>query len=246
MSRGPLVLGDYGHSLFRLSRARATCRGLGFDVKEVLYPGFEGRPMTPSFDAFMEQVEMQVDVYRLSHKKPLVYATGFGALVLLALRARGNAPDLPTIVQGAIPWTTVRSRASGDPEAGAAQQTRFQDPAEQESFVVDHIHSPLDADERRSFFAGFATCTALPSLTEWLDAGWIADLEGTLAARPPAIDGIRVWLCGEDSITDPEEHDAAVRALGADWSTELAESWGHFPYLDAPGPWIGALQTVGF
>ena len=82
MSRGPLVLGDLGHSLFRLSRARATSRAVGFDVKEVLYPGFEGRPEAESFDAFMESVEMQVDVYRLSHSRPLVYATGFGALVL--------------------------------------------------------------------------------------------------------------------------------------------------------------------
>ena len=48
MSRGPLVLGDMRHSLSRLNRARATCRGLGFDLKEVLYPGFEGRPLAPS------------------------------------------------------------------------------------------------------------------------------------------------------------------------------------------------------
>lgn len=245
MSRGPLVLGDMGHSLFRLSRARATSRAVGFDVKEVLYPGFEGRPVPTSFDDFMEQVEMQVDIYRLSHKKPMVYATGFGSLVLLALRARANVPDLPSIIQGAVPWETVRARGGGDASAGIREQARFADAEEQVRFVVDHFHSPLDESERRSFFAGIATCAAYPHLYEWIGAGWLASLEGTLASRPPAIDDIRVWLCGQDDLVGAEEHDAAVRALGAEWPTELAEGWGHFPYLDAPGPWIGALQTVG-
>ncbi|MEM9379176.1 MAG: hypothetical protein AAGB93_04430 [Planctomycetota bacterium] len=245
MSRGPLVLGDMGHSLFRLSRARATSRSVGFDVKEVHYPGFEGRPVAASFDDFMAQVEMQVDVYRLSHAKPLVYATGFGSLVLLALRARALVPDLPSVIQGAVPWVSVRERGAGDAASGAAERERLADPGAQERFVVDHFHSPLDADERRSFFSGFATCDAYPTLHEWMDAGWLAALEGTLAARPPAIDDIRVWLCGLDELVEDEEHDAAVRALGAEWPTEVAEHWGHYPYLDAPGPWIGALQTVG-
>ncbi|MGB0330634.1 MAG: hypothetical protein ACPGPE_02310 [Planctomycetota bacterium] len=245
MSRGPLVLGDMGHSLCRLNRARATCRGLGFDLKEVLYPGFEGRPLAPSFDAFMEQVELQVDVYRLSHSKPLLYATGFGSLVLLALRARAKVPDLPSIIQGAVPWETVRARGAGDASSGVQDQSRLADPEEQERFMQKHFFSPLDADERRAFFSGIATCSAYPHLYEWVDAGWLASLEGTLAGRPPAIDAIRVWLCGQDELTDEEEHDAALRALGAEWPTDRAEHWGHFPYIDDPGPWIGAIQAAG-
>ncbi|MEC8512383.1 MAG: hypothetical protein VX015_09580 [Planctomycetota bacterium] len=244
MSRGPLVLGDLGHSLFRLSRARATSRAVGFDVKEVLYPGFEGRPEAESFDAFMESVEMQVDVYRLSHSRPLIYATGFGALVLLALRARAKVPDLPSVVQGAVPWETVRRRG-GDRDAGAALRERMRDAAHQESFTRAHLHSPLDADERRSFFSGYASCDAIPALWDWLDAGWLASLEGALAARPPAVDDVRVWICGEDDLVAEDEHDAAVRALGAEWPVERAETWGHFPYLDDPGPWVGALQAMG-
>lgn len=244
MSRGPLVLGDLGHCLFRLSRARATARAVGFDIKEVLYPGFEGRPPAADLDGFLGAVERQVDVYRLSHARPLVVATGFGALVLLALRARARVPDLPAVIQGAVPWETVRERG-GQRAVGAGLRERLRDPAARERFVLRHLHSPLDAGERAAFFAGYGSCDALPDLWEWLDGGWLAGLEGALAARPPAIDGVRVWLCGEDELVAEEEHDAAVRALGARWPTERAEGWGHFPYLDAPGPWVGALQAMG-
>ena len=82
------------------------------------------------------------------------------------------------------------------------------------------------------------------SVLDW-DARWQESLEARLAVRPGAIDDVRVWLCGEDEVVASEEHGAAVRALGAAWPTETAERWGHFPYLDAPGPWIGALQAAG-
>lgn len=246
MSRGPLVLGDLGHSLFRLSRARATSRAVGFDVKEVLYPGFEGRPPAADREDFFAQLEVQFDVYRLSHARPLVLATGFGALVLLGLRARGLAPDIPAVIQGAVPWSSAAARRGDGVHADAeAERERFRDPAFRAAFTRDHLHSPYDASELDAFFGGFATCDAYADLHRWFDAEWLARTEGALAQRPAAIDGIRVWLCGEDGVTPPEEHDAAVRALGAEWPTELAERWGHYPYLDAPGPWIGALQAAG-
>lgn len=250
LSRGPLVLGDVGHALFRLSRARATSRSVGFDIKEVLYPGFEGRPNAATFEAFVENVEVQVDVYRLSHKNPLVYATGFGALILLALRARGHAPELPSVIQGAIPWTTVAARPRADPDEGERARVRYKDLLEREPYVHAHIHSPLDARERDAFFAGFATCTALPQIHEWLHRDWLAWLTQSLSARsatggPGATRDIRIWLCGADQVIGEEEHDAAVAALGTDWPTERIEHWGHFPYLDAPGPWVGAIQGLG-
>ncbi|MEL6431364.1 MAG: hypothetical protein AAFZ87_00845 [Planctomycetota bacterium] len=245
MSRGPLVLGDTGHALFRLSRARATSRSVGFDVKEVLYPGFEGRPCAESFDAFFESVEDQVEVYRLSHKRPVVVATGLGALVLLELRARGAVKDLPSIVLGAVPWRSAAERRPGSRASGEEERARFADPAFQGEFVQTHLHSPYDASELGAFFAGYATCDAIGQLHEWFDSGWTESVQGRLAIRPEGIDGIRVWACGADEVIDEDEHDAAVRALGARWPTERIEHWGHYPYLDAPGPWIGALGYAG-
>ena len=246
MSRGPLVLGDMGHALCRLSRARATCRPLGFDVKEVLYPGFEGRPRADSLHAFFEAVELQVDIYRLSHGRPLIYATGFGALVLLGLRARGKVKDLPTVIQGTVPWLWAQQRVAGgtvNASAGEKARLSLSDPAAREAYVQKHIHSPMDLAERDAFFAGYATCTAFPDIYQWFNAGWLASLESTLAGRPPAIDHIQVWSCGEDQTIDEAENDAAERALGANWPSERADSWGHFPYLDTPGSWISALRA---
>lgn len=245
MSRGPLFLGDMGHALCRLGRARATARTVGFDVKEVLYPGFEGRPPATDRDAFLENVEAQLDVYRMSHPRPLVVTSGFGSLVMLELRARARVRALPTVILGAVPWETVAARGEGSIATGEAERARHADPAFQAAFVRDHLHSPYDADELRAFFAGFATCDAWGQVHTWFDAGWQESLEARLAVRPSAIDDVRVWLCGEDEVIAPEEHDAAVRALGAAWPTETAERWGHFPYLDAPGPWVGALQAAG-
>ncbi|MFT7077369.1 MAG: hypothetical protein ACJA0P_003392 [Planctomycetota bacterium] len=238
-------MGGMGHSLARLSRARATSRSEGFDIKEVLYPGFEGRAPAESLDAFFEAVELQVNIYRLSHKHPRVYATGFGALVLLGLRARGKVRDLPTVIQGAVPWHWALRETGGDDEAGERARVSLAEPAAQEAFVQQHIHSPMDAGERHAFFTGFATCTAFRDIYRWMDSGWLASLEGMLAGRPPAIDDIQVWLGGEDELIEEEQHRAAERALGANWPMERAETWGHFPYLDAPGPWIAAIRALG-
>ena len=56
---------------------------------------------------------------------------------------------------------------------------------------------------------------------------------------------IRDRLGGEDQVVSEEEHDAAERALGAEWPLERAETWGHYPYLDSPGPWVAAIRAMG-
>jgi len=241
VSRGPLFLGGLGHALCRLAPARTAARSFGFDVKEVLYPGFEGRAPSASIDEFLDSVEQQVDIYRLSHKRRLVYATGFGTLIALALRARGRFVDLPCVFQGAVPWRTVRSVA-GRPEVGAGLRANLKRPSYQARYVARHFQRTLEAGEARAFFSGFATCEINEALFGWLTPGWLADLEGRLAARTGALQGIVVWLGGRDTLVQPSELEATEAALGVRWPRVVVEDWGHFPYLDDPLGWIEAVH----
>lgn len=241
MSRGPLFLGGLGHALCRLAPARAAARSFGFDVKEVLYPGFEGRAPSAGIDDFLDAVEQQVDIYRLSHKRRLVYATGFGSLVALALRARGRFVDLPFVFQGAVPWRTVRA-VGGRALVGAGLRANLRQPAYQARYVARHFQRPLEASELRAFFSGFATCDINEALFEWLTPGWLADLEGRLTARPASLDSIAVWLGGRDTLVDHDELAVTEAALGIRWPRTVVEDWGHFPYLDDPLGWIEAVH----
>ncbi|MEZ6016763.1 MAG: hypothetical protein R3F49_16715 [Planctomycetota bacterium] len=243
MSRGPLFLGGLGHALCRLSPARAAAREFGFDVKEVLYPGFEGRAPTPDMEAFLDSVELQVDIYRLSHKRRLMYATGFGALIALALRARGRFVELPLVFQGAVPWRTARALA-GRRDTAAALRAHLRQPDYQRRYTERHFQRTLEESEARAFFSGFSTCDLHETLFEWITPGWLADLEGRLAARPRALTGVTVWLGGRDTLVDPGELDAAEAALGTRWPRVTLEDWGHFPYLDDPLGWIEAIDRA--
>lgn len=245
MSRGPLFLGGYGHALCRLASARTAARSFGFDVKEALYPGFEGRPPCASFEELLDVVEQQMEVYRLSHKRRLVYATGFGALVALALRARGRFLDLPCVLQGAVPWRTVRA-LGGRRRVAASLRANLRRPSYQARYAARHFQRALDPAEQRAFFSGFATCEIGEALLEWLSPGWLADLEGRLATRPEVLTGIEVWLGAQDTLVAASELDAAEAALGIRWPRTVVDGWGHFPYLDDPLGWTEAVhRTIG-
>ncbi len=243
MSRGPLFLGGLGHALCRLAPARTAARAFGFDVKEVLYPGFEGRPPSASFEDFLDNIESQVDVYRLSHARRLLVATDFGCLVALALRARGRFPDLPFVFLGAVPWRQVQT-IGGQRAAGDRLRQLLRDGSVQARYVERHFQRPLPADAARAFFSGFGACEIQSELYDWLSPGWLADLEGRLAARPGALEGIAVWLGEEDRLVDVAELDATERALGVRWPRAAFEGWGHFPYLDDPLGWIEAVHEA--
>jgi len=241
VSRGPLFLGGLGHALCRLAPARTAARSFGFDVKEVLYPGFEGRAPSAGIDEFLDAVEQQVEIYRLSHKRRLVYATGFGSLVALALRARGRFVELPFVFQGAVPWHTVRA-VGGRPQVGAGLRANLRRPDYQERYVARHFQRALEAGEVRAFFSGFATCDICEALFAWLTPGWLADLEGRLTARRAALEGIAVWLGGRDALVHPSELEMTEAALGVHWPRVVVEDWGHFPYLDDPLGWVEAVR----
>jgi len=236
-----LFLGGLGHALCRLAPARMAARIFGFDVKEVLYPGFEGRPPTADMEQFIDSVDAQVEIYRLSHKPRLIAATGFGTLILLALRARGRFEGIPCVFLGAVPWQTARA-IGGRRDLSAALRARLRDPDAQARYIARHFMRPLAPDAARGFFSGFATCDIQEDLFEWLSPGWIADLEGRLAARPGALEGIQVWLGAHDTLIANSQLDAAESDLGAKWPRVEFEDWGHYPYLDDPLRWIEALD----
>src|SRR5436305_14698621 len=102
-----LFFGGNGHCAARLDPGRAALARLGqpFELLDVPYPGFEDRPGARDFETFRDVVcEFVVPRTRDS----MIYATGIGGLVALAVRARGGAMLTPIVMQAPVLWGLER------------------------------------------------------------------------------------------------------------------------------------------
>ena len=106
-----LFFGGNGHARVRLDPAReALGPEPAFDLLDVEYPGFEGRERVPDLDRFLDGVVRSMGRHLAGGRVRLVHATGVGALVVLALRARGNLGGLPTVFLGPVLWGLEQRR----------------------------------------------------------------------------------------------------------------------------------------
>lgn len=244
-----LFLGGNGHSEERLDPARRALEALPetqqLELRAIRYPGFEGRPRAASFEELLDATERDLDLAD-SSGQGVVYATGIGALVALALRARATSPQRRLILQGGVLWGLEERlfpklmRGPMPHLLRAAFNTRLV----QARFVRKHFRRTPSAEERADFFRGYARCGSFADLFRWLDAGLLRSLERSFAARPAALSDIEVWWGERDSVVGLAELERTQQILDTNWRVQTFPEWGHYPMLDVPGEWVQALADA--
>jgi pimeloyl-ACP methyl ester carboxylesterase len=240
-----LFLGGNGHSAARLAPARRALaeRGAPFDILDVEYPGFEGRPRATNLEAFLDLVSDRI-ASAAGDTRPLLYGTGIGGLLALCLRARGSHADSHLLLQAPVLWGLERRlmpRLLRLVPAGPLLRFLFQSASFQRRFAGKHFSPPPPTAVLEGFFEGYARCAALPDLFAWMDPALLRKLESGLGGRPGALSGVSVWWGGRDRVVTLEELRLTGRALGVAWPVRMFPDWGHYPMIDVPEDWIGAL-----
>lgn len=219
-----------------------------FELVEVAYPGFEDRPRVGSLPTFLDAIASQLNRSdSIGSRNRLLYATGIGGLLALGLRARGDALDLPLLFQAPVLWGLehrLMPRLMRLRLARSLLGWIFANHWFQARFVRKHFIQSPSTEMRRSFFDGYARCTALPDFFAWLTPGFLRSLEHDLAARPGALEQITVWWGGRDSVVSLQELAWTEQALGVKWPVRIMPHWGHYPMLDVPQEWVGALGEL--
>lgn len=228
-------LGGNGHCAMRLARARdALARHEGgppFALRDIPYPGFEGRPRAPSLAAFCDAIVAGTD------DAALVYATGIGGLLALLLRAEGRLGAAPLVLQAPVGSGLATRRLPRAMRLGPVRAlVRFalRRRLVQARFVRRHFRSPLDSAARAAFFDGYRRCTAFGDLFAWIDAACLDRIRTGFVTRPGTRDGIVVWSGAQDAILGPGELDG----LAGPWPVRVFSDWGHYPMLDEPEAWV--------
>lgn len=255
-----VFLGGNGHAGARLDPARRVLAGLAeargrppLTLRDVPYPGFEGRPRAGSLDAFLAAVAESVRAETGARGegggagRPLVYATGIGGLLALCLRARGELAGVPLLLQAPVLWGLERRlmpRALRMGLAQAALRRAFASPRFQARFARKHFQRPLDRDMHARFFEGYARCAALPDFFAWLTPALLRRLEADFAARPRALRHVAVWWGERDTVVPARELAWTEAALGVTWPVRRFPAWGHYPMIDDPPGWVRALADA--
>jgi len=115
MTRKLIYLGGNGHCAARLGPARAALDRLAqggefepFDLVDIPYAGFEGRPRAADLTAFLDAVSASIKGAAGPADQLLLYGTGIGALLALCLRLRGDWLETPLLMQGPVLWGLER------------------------------------------------------------------------------------------------------------------------------------------
>jgi pimeloyl-ACP methyl ester carboxylesterase len=239
-----LFFGGNGHASPRLRSGRAALARASapFELVEVPYPGFEGRPRRESLDGFLDATWDGCLAHRASAKAG--YATGIGALVALGLRARGVLA-IPLIFQGPVLWgleqrmfpqMMMRAKLARELLRWSFTRPWFQDRLARRLFV-----KPLGRADREGFFAGYRQCAAFADLFTWFTPASLRALEARFAERPELLERVTVWVGGRDRVVGPAELRATERALAVRWPAVEFAAWGHYPMIDEPEEWAKAL-----
>jgi hypothetical protein len=231
------------HASARLDLARAALakRPGAPALVDVPYPGFEGRRRASTRDEFLDDLA----AFCRGHTAVAAYASGVGALIALALRARGELAGVPLIFQGPVLWgleTRIFPRLLRlVPTAQGLLKWSFGRRSFREHFARKYFRRPMGEEEKRRFFEGYDRCDAFGDFFGWFTPRWLRELERRFAAHPESLRGVTVWLGGRDRVVDAGEVQATEKALGARWPVVRFPEWGHYPMIDEPEEWADAL-----
>jgi hypothetical protein len=233
-----LFLGGNGHRPLRLEPAREVLahRPEAFAIRDVAYPP------AASFEELLSSLAH--DIGR-GGPVALVYATGIGALVGLALRVRGVLPGVPLLVQGGVLWGLERRwfpRLMRLPPLPRLLATAFRVGAVQRRFASRHFVLPPSAPFLEGFFEGYRDARAFSAWFDWLRPGLLRRLEAELPGTPGALDHLFAWWGGRDRVVSVDELRVTERALGIRVPVRTFARWGHYPMIDDPDGWV---QEVG-
>jgi pimeloyl-ACP methyl ester carboxylesterase len=229
-------MGGNGHCAARLAPARGFAADL--ELADVPYPGFDGRPRARNLETFLGAIAPTQSA------PALVYATGIGGLLALALRARGALEGTPVLMQAPVLWGLEHRLMPKLMRWRPAQRLIprvFAARAFQARFVRRHFMRPLPSEQRTAFFDGYARCAALADMFGWLTAALLRRLERDLAGP---LDRITVWWGGQDRVVATDELRFSRAALGVAWPLRTFPGWGHYPMLDEPQAWVAELRAV--
>ena len=247
----PVVLffGGNGHSGARLAAVRAVLDRMGpaapFELCDLPYPGFEGRPSATDREAFLDTCARAASPV-VAREAVLVYATGIGALFAVTLRARRRLGAHPLVLQGPVLWGLEHRWMPRLARAGLAPliPRLFRWPSFQRDFVRRHFLAAPDQAARAGFFDGYAQCAAAADLFRWCGPAWLRDVERTITGDPGTLDRIGVWCGAHDRVVGPSELRWTERALGLRWPERTFRAWGHYPMIDDPEGWVRAVAAT--
>ena len=235
-----LFLGGNGHAAARLLPARRVldARGEPFVLHELRYAS------VASFDELLDDLVRQID--ERDPAAPL-YATGIGALVALALRARGELRGRRLVLQGAVLWGLEQRwfprlmRIAPAPHLlGLALRTR----PVQARFVAKHFRRRPAPELLRGFFQGYRDGASFAAWFRWLTPALLRRLERELPETAGALDDLEVWWGDEDSVVTVDELRVTERALGVTLPLRTFPGWGHYPMIDDPERWVREVSRV--
>jgi len=205
------LLGGNGHCGARLDAARAVAT---FEIKDVRYPGFEGREPARNLEAFLDAIAPQIE------GDGTVYATGIGGLLALCLRARGELLRHPLILQGAVLWGLQRRWIP-------------------RLMRVPPIRALGTWWLRRK--DGYRECAHAGDFFRWLTPNLLSELEPKLTGD--AIDHIEAWWGGRDRVLGLREVQVTQERLKTSWPLRVFPEWGHYPMIDDPQGWCDVLAA---
>lgn len=245
-----LFMGGNGHSTARLARVRAVlARDRAFELHEVRYPGFEGRAHVTPFEAFLDSVRDDVERLNPPDQPPAwIHATGIGGLLALTLRARGELLRQPIMMQAPVLWGLEQRRfpvvMRNFPPARLALRGLFNFGPFQRRFARKQFETAVDDATLQGFFQGYNQCAAMGDFFSWLTPALLRRLEARFAQDPQALRHILILWGGKDAVVSLEELHVSEAALQHTFARRVIDDWGHYPMIDAPERWVGAVAEV--